>query len=131
MSNEYSNIRTNGPIPDPGSANTSEMIEDLWQAYVDSASSLLSELEVADLEYENGNNLEENAGSIRRILHSIKGESGIIGIHIFRHVQRCAFFHAITGKTASVSGVRRKDLRLFRSFFSKNISLFDGLFTIT
>jgi HPt (histidine-containing phosphotransfer) domain-containing protein len=56
------------------------MIDDLWQAYVDSASSLLSELEVAAMEYENGKNIEENAAAIRRILHSIKGESGIIGL---------------------------------------------------
>ena len=41
---------------------------------------MLDELEQATLEYEAGKNRPENAAKIKRILHQIKGESGMVGI---------------------------------------------------
>ncbi len=78
--NDFSSIRVNGSLPDPGKINVDEVVIDLWVPYVDSVTSALPKLERMALAYEAGKNLEENAASIRRVLHSIKGEAGMCGV---------------------------------------------------
>jgi two-component system chemotaxis response regulator CheY len=81
MENEdFSGIRNNGPLPSPKEINIPEGLDDLIFEYVESSSSMLQELEVVTLEYEAGNNRQENAAAVRRILHKLKGEAGMIGI---------------------------------------------------
>ena len=84
MENEdFSGIRNNGPLPSPKDINISEDLEDfedLIFEYVESSASMLQELEVVTLDYEAGNNRQENAAAVRRILHKLKGEAGIVGI---------------------------------------------------
>ncbi len=77
---DFSVIRQNGDLPDAKTIDASGVISDLWEIYYDSVSTLLSSLEVAAMEIEAGNNIEENAASIRRVLHSLKGDSGITGL---------------------------------------------------
>jgi two-component system chemotaxis sensor kinase CheA len=77
---DYSGIRSNSPLPDPRDIEIPDDVGSLLDEYVDSADSMLDELEKAALEYEAGDNLAENAATIKRILHKIKGESGIVGI---------------------------------------------------
>ncbi|MHC5059786.1 MAG: response regulator [Planctomycetota bacterium] len=77
---DFSVVRSNGPLPAPEKVDASGVIEDLWLAYVDSATSLLSKLEAAAMALETGEDVDTHAGSIRRILHSIKGESGMAGL---------------------------------------------------
>jgi CheY-like chemotaxis protein len=79
-SNDFSVIRQNGTLPDPRCIDGSGMISDLWEVYCDSASSLLNKLETAAMALEAGNNSEENAATIRRVLHSLKGDSGVTGL---------------------------------------------------
>jgi HPt (histidine-containing phosphotransfer) domain-containing protein len=80
MSNKnFSGIRNNSPLPDPKEMEIPDDIGSLLDEYIESASSMLDELEQATLEYEAGKNRPENAATIKRILHKIKGESGMVG----------------------------------------------------
>ncbi len=78
---DFSGIRNNSALPDPQDVHVPGDTEDLLDDYVESANSMLDELEQAALAYEAGNNSEENVAAIRRILHKIKGESSIMGIN--------------------------------------------------
>lgn len=81
MSNKnFSGIRNNSPLPDPKEIEIPDDIGSLLDEYIESAGSMLDELEQATLEYEAGENRPENAAIIKRILHKIKGESGMVGI---------------------------------------------------
>lgn len=77
---DFSGIRNNGKLPSAKDIQAPADIEDLVEEYADSTNSQLAELEQAALAYEAGTNREENAAAIRRILHKIKGESGMVGI---------------------------------------------------
>ena len=77
---DFSVIRENGTLPDPRRVDTSGIISDLWEVYCDSASSGLNKLETAAMALEAGDNPEDNAATIRRILHSLKGDSGVTGL---------------------------------------------------
>ncbi|MHC4425105.1 MAG: Hpt domain-containing protein [Planctomycetota bacterium] len=77
---DFSGIRTNSPLPGPEEMEVPGDIGDLLDDYIESASSMLEELEGAALAYEAGNDREGSAATVRRILHKIKGESGMVGI---------------------------------------------------
>ena len=77
---DFTGIRNNGSLPDPHGVKIPCDSEYLLDEYIESANSMLDELEQAALTYETGNNSEDNAATIRRILHKIKGESSIMGI---------------------------------------------------
>ena len=70
----------NGQLPDPKNIDLTNLVEDMWDTYYDTISSLLSELEAAAMALEAGKDVEENASLIRRLLHSIKGDSGMSGM---------------------------------------------------
>ena len=78
---DFSGIRNNGPLPSPEQLEIPGDFEELIGEYVESSASMLQELEVVTLAYEAGKDREENAASVRRILHKLKGEAGIIGIN--------------------------------------------------
>ena len=77
---DFSGIRNNKPLPDPAELVVPADIGDLLDDYIESTSSQLDELERAAMACEAGNNVEENLATTRRILHKIKGESGMVGI---------------------------------------------------
>ena len=77
---DFSALKTNGQLPDPRTVNTEKIIEQIWQTYLDAIGSLLHDVEAAALELEAGVNVDENKAAIRRILHSIKGDSGMTGL---------------------------------------------------
>ncbi|MHC4507556.1 MAG: Hpt domain-containing protein [Planctomycetota bacterium] len=77
---DFSGIRTNGLLPSPGQLDVPGDIADLLDDYMESTSSMLEELEKAALAYEAGMDREASAATVRRILHKIKGESGMVGI---------------------------------------------------
>ena len=79
VTKDFSGIENNGLLPNPQDMQTPDDIMDLLDEYVESTQSQLHDLEQAVLAYEAGNNLEENAAAIRRILHKIKGEAGMVG----------------------------------------------------
>jgi len=80
INKNFSGIKNNSPLPDPKEMEIPDDIGSLLDEYIESASSMLDELEQATLEYEAGKNRPENAATIKRILHKIKGESGMVGI---------------------------------------------------
>jgi two-component system chemotaxis sensor kinase CheA len=77
---DFSGIRTDGTLPSPREMEVPGDIGDLLDDYVESTGSMLEELEEAALAYEAGSDRAGSAASIRRILHKIKGESGMVGI---------------------------------------------------
>ncbi|RKY22753.1 MAG: hypothetical protein DRP62_07230 [Planctomycetota bacterium] len=77
---DFSGIKNGGPLPSPQEIQPPKDIDDLLGDFIDSTNSQLEELEQAALEYESGTNREENAAVIRRVLHKIKGEAGMVGI---------------------------------------------------
>ncbi len=77
---DFSAIRSKQNLPDPSTVDKSRIIEDLWQDYYDSTTSVLPDLEAAALSLESGRDPDENTAAIKRILHSIKGESGMTGM---------------------------------------------------
>ncbi|UCC98423.1 MAG: Hpt domain-containing protein [Phycisphaerales bacterium] len=77
---DFSGIRTNGLLPSPGELDVPGDIADLLDDYIESTTSMLEELEKAALAYEAGTDRQTSAATIRRILHKIKGESGMVGI---------------------------------------------------
>lgn len=77
---DFSGIRNNGPLPSPTDLAIPDDVEDMLDDYFDSACSMLDELEQAALAYEGGRARDENAATIRRVLHKIKGESSMMGI---------------------------------------------------
>ena len=91
---DFTGIRNNAPLPDPGDVFVPGDIGDLLDDYIESADSMLNELEIAAMEYESGTNVDENSAKIKRILHKIKGESGMVGfddINDFCHQAEFAF----------------------------------------
>jgi two-component system chemotaxis response regulator CheY len=89
---DFSGIRNKGPLPDPREIKISEDLDDLVFEYVESSASMLQELEVVTLAYEAGNNRQENAAAVRRILHKLKGEAGMVGIdEIYKFCHQAEF----------------------------------------
>ncbi len=79
-SNDFLGIRNDRPLPDPSRVFVPSDIGDLLEDYLESTESELHDLEQAILRFEAGQDLGQNAAEIRRILHKIKGESGMVGI---------------------------------------------------
>ena len=104
---DFFGLKTGERLPDPTSVNVSNMIEDMWGTYKDAVTSLLCELEAAAMDLEAGQNTAENLATIRRLLHSIKGDSGMTGfadVHNFCH-QAETFFEEITDTSAKADMV--------------------------
>ena len=77
---DFSGIRNNGPLPNPQEVEVPSDIGELLNDYVESTNSMLNQLEEVALAYEAGDDREENAATVRRILHKIKGESSMVCI---------------------------------------------------
>ena len=77
---DYTGIRHGGPLPAPKDISIPDDMADMLDDYYESSTSQLEELEAAVLECESGQQVEENEAAIRRILHKLKGEAGMMGI---------------------------------------------------
>lgn len=69
-----------GRLPDPGSIAVPAEAHDLLAEYIESVTGQVEELEQEALAYEQAEGRPERAAAIRRILHKIKGESGMVGL---------------------------------------------------
>lgn len=96
-------ICDSGQLPDPKTINVLNLVKDLWPIYQETTKSYLSELEVAAIALEAGCDIEENVPLIRRLLHSIKGSSGVVGLTDVSDLchQAELAFEEITDTTAS------------------------------
>lgn len=91
---DFSGIRNNGSLPPPEDLEVPSDIGDLLEDYIESAESMVDELEQAALALESGQDCQENTGAARRILHKIKGEASMVGfdqISEFCHQAESAF----------------------------------------
>lgn len=77
---KFKAVWVNGELPDPKSITIEDIVEDIWVTYNEEVGSLLSRLEKAAMSLESKDNEEEDLSEIRRILHSIKGDSGMCGM---------------------------------------------------
>jgi CheY-like chemotaxis protein len=101
---DFIEMYTNGRLPDPKKIDLTNLVEDMWDTYYDTVGSLLSELEAAAMALEAGQDVEENASLIRRLLHSIKGDSGMTGmteLHDICHQTESAFEDMASDASAS------------------------------
>ncbi len=73
-------------LPEPATVHPPEDVYDLFDEYIESTSSQLEELEQVALSYEQGDDQEEQAATIRRVLHRIKGESGVVGFQLVEQI---------------------------------------------
>lgn len=83
---DFTIVRTNGSLPDSKTVATDSIVEEIWPAYMDTVIPLLCELEVAAMALEAGDSPDENKASIRRVMHSIKGDSGMAGLMDIYHL---------------------------------------------
>jgi len=77
---EFSRIILSGELPAPEAVAVENIVEDVFSTYVEEVDSLLTRLEEAALSLESGNDLDEALAEVRRVLHSIKGDSGMCGV---------------------------------------------------
>ena len=77
---EFSRIILSGELPAPEAVAVENIVEDVFSTYVEEVDSLLMRLEEAALSLESGNDLNEALAEVRRVLHSIKGDSGMCGV---------------------------------------------------
>ncbi len=77
---DYTGIRCGGPLPAPENIVIPDDVVDMLEDYFESSTSQLEELEAAVLECESSHQVDENEAAIRRILHKLKGEAGMMGI---------------------------------------------------
>jgi len=75
-----SNLFGIGQLPDPKTVNVPGLVEGMREVYRDTVSSLLADLEVAAMALEARQDIDGNTSLIRRLLHSIKGDSGMAGL---------------------------------------------------
>ena len=91
---DFSGIGDNGPLPAPQDVAVPEEAGYLVDEYIESTVSLLVDLERATLGYETRRDRQEIAAAIKRILHKLKGEAGVVGaddIHELCHQAETAF----------------------------------------
>ncbi len=79
-SKEFSTIILNDELPAPEEVAVENIVEDILATYVEEVDSLLSRLEMAALSLESGDDRDEALAEVRRVLHSIKGDSGMCGV---------------------------------------------------
>ncbi len=74
-------VKTDGScnFPDVSRIQPGEDGVELIDDYLEATRGLIDELELSALAYEKGQDIENNADTIRRILHKLKGESGVMG----------------------------------------------------
>lgn len=106
-SEDFIGIRNNGALPDPSAVSLPCDIGDLLDDYLESTESQLNDLEQAILRFEAGQDLDQNAAEIRRILHKIKGESGMVGLDDI-----AAFVHEVENAFEVVSQDQAPDMVL-------------------
>lgn len=114
---DFTGIKNNSSLPDPKNIDIPDDIGCLLDEYIDSAGSMLDELERSTLEYEAGKNRPENAATIKRILHKIKGESGMVGFE-----DMAEFCHQAESAFEELSEDERPDMLLrFKDWVSTAI----------
>ncbi len=102
---DISMIYENGQLPDPETINVISVIDTMWELFYDTTNSQLGELEAAALALEDGIDIEQSKSHIRRLLHSIKGNSGAVGLadvsNVCHHVESA--FEKMSDTTGSAS----------------------------
>ncbi len=107
-----SDLKSRTPLPDPSRVSVKDVLEDMWGTYRDAVGSLLSELEAAAMAVEAGTDADDNAALIRRLLHSIKGDSGMSGlpdVHDMCHAAESVFEELTDNVEAADMVLRVKD----------------------
>ncbi len=94
-------------FPSPASVTINEFHNDLLSDFIDSTSTLIEELEGYALSYEKDPTNKEIEDAIKRVLHLLKGESGVMGA-----VEMSDTFHEVENGFESSPVAQRSDLLL-------------------
>jgi len=70
----------NCELPSPQTVVIENIVEDVLATYIEEMDSLLSRLELAAMSLESDSDFDGAFGEVRRVLHSIKGDSGMCGV---------------------------------------------------
>ena len=70
----------NCELPSPQTVVIENIVEDVLATYIEEMDSLLSRLELAAMSLESDSDFDEAFAEVRRVLHSIKGDSGMCGV---------------------------------------------------
>lgn len=73
-------LKSGGHLPDPRTLDISDLVHETLHEYLDSVQVMLTELEHTALDLETGANIPDNVTGIRRMLHTLKGKSGLSGL---------------------------------------------------
>jgi two-component system chemotaxis response regulator CheY len=84
ISQESSSVMCNISLPDPKTIQAGNLEEEFWSDYAGSVNASLEKLEAAAMNLETGD--DQQGDTIKRLLHSIKGESGMIGLNDVQQV---------------------------------------------
>ena len=98
---DFTGIKNNGPLPRPEDVTVPADSDYLIADYIESTVSILEELEKATLRYEARVDRVENSAVIRRVLHKLKGEAGMVGaddINELCHQAESAFEELVENK---------------------------------
>lgn len=118
----YNAILEGGNTPDPSTLAVPEDVYDLLDEYLDSTTSQLEELEEAALVYEQQVHADDSAANIRRILHKIKGESGMVGFDALE-----SLFHEAENAFERLPMEKRTDMLLrLKDWVAELLTVLDG-----
>jgi len=79
-SKQLSAMIIKGELPAAETVAVENIVEDMLTTYVDEMDTLLSKLEAAAMSLESARDVDEALAEVRRVLHSIKGDSGMCGV---------------------------------------------------
>jgi len=79
-SKQLSAMIIKGELPAVETVAVEDIVEDMLTTYVDEMDTLLSKLEAAAMSLEAASDVDEALAEVRRVLHSIKGDSGMCGV---------------------------------------------------
>ncbi|MCP4546325.1 MAG: hypothetical protein GY835_07660 [bacterium] len=80
MTSDFSGIKDSSPLPSVKSLTLPAEMQELMDEYIQSTLALLHSLEEVALDIDSTRASEDNVQQVLRIIHTIKGEAGIVGL---------------------------------------------------
>ena len=104
---DFSGVRLGDPLPSPDQFAMPDDMQVFLDDYIECTSGQLEELEQYTLAYESNPASSQDAAGIRRILHKLKGEAGMVGLESI-----AAFCHEVEEAFEELEVSMRPDMLL-------------------
>lgn len=119
LSSDFSGVRQGEPLPEVHQVIMPEDMQMFIEEYLESTGGLLEELEQFTLAYESGGNMEQDAAGVRRVLHKLKGEAGMVGLEMIN-----TFCHEVEEAFERLDPLMRPDMLLrFKDWMVEALNL--------